>query len=54
MLISHRIKIPEDIFSDTEDGNTRNLTLRLNKTDNCTLYTPWIELNTETQELYIL
>lgn len=45
--------VPEDIFFDLEDGNTRSLILKLYKPEECVVYAPWIEL-TDTQELQIL
>ncbi|XP_065199578.1 dystroglycan 1-like [Planococcus citri] len=47
-----KMSIPEDIFIDAEDGNTRNLTLKLYKPEECVVYAPWIHL-TDTQELHI-
>ncbi|XP_065206685.1 dystroglycan 1-like [Planococcus citri] len=47
-----KVSIPEDIFIDSEDGNTRNLTLKLYKPEECVVYAPWIDL-TENQELHI-
>lgn len=53
-------KIPEDIFRDDEDGNTRNLTLTLikpqtkNISETCSPYTTWIDLDAKNQTLYML
>ena len=48
-----RIPVPESMFSDKEDGNTRNLELdlRFNATHSVT-QTYWVQLNKTTQELH--
>lgn len=50
-----RFKIPENTFRDPEDGNTRNLNLKLRL--NATSDVPpdfWIQLNEKEQEIYAL
>jgi neurexin len=48
-----RFVIPEDTFSDLEDGNTRNLRL-IFKTEEGTSVasTSWLQFNPEKQEFY--
>ena len=50
-----RYQIPSETFSDIEDGNTRNLLLKLTTTDNQPLRSDfWIQLNNLSQEIYAL
>jgi neurexin len=45
--------IPEDTFSDLEDGNTRNLRLIFKtKEGTSVLPTSWLQFNPEKQEVY--
>ncbi len=52
-LMICRESIPAATFQD-EDGDTRNLTLKLYKSEECSPYTSWIELDSEKQELYFV
>ncbi|XP_014212540.1 dystroglycan-like [Copidosoma floridanum] len=44
--------IPEDTFSDVEDGNTRNLRLKIYEKGAPIKPTYWLQFNEETQEVY--
>jgi hypothetical protein len=52
-IFFYRFVIPEDTFSDLEDGNTRNLRL-IFKTEEGTSVAPtsWLQFNPEKQEVY--
>jgi dystroglycan 1 len=44
--------IPEDAFRDPEDGNTRQLRLRIYENGAPLKSTYWLQFNEETQEVY--
>jgi len=51
----YRFKIPEDTFADLEDGNTRNLQLKLwDRASNSLGPQSWIQFDPIKQEIYAL
>jgi neurexin len=50
---SYRFVIPEDSFSDLEDGNTRNLRLIFKTAEGTSVApTSWLQFNPKEQEVY--